>query len=102
MAPTGGQQIDEESEHVEGEDQSDDPFEDGRDVLVTVCEGGADEDDRQTELDEDEEELHPKGDAQDAMLAEVDTQALILGADENGGDDIAGPGELLVSIQEIR
>lgn len=100
MVPARGYQIREESEHIEGENQSDDPFEDGSNVLVTGCEGGTNKNNGKAELDENKEELHPKGSAENTMLAEVDAKALILGADKNGGDDITGPGELLVSIED--
>ena len=45
--------------------------------------------DGKADLDEDEDELDPKGHAQDAVFAEVDPQPLVLGADEDGGNDVA-------------
>lgn len=47
-------------------------------------EGRGDEDDGERELGEDEEELHPEGGAQDAVLAEMNAEALVFGADEDG------------------
>lgn len=91
-APSGRQQIDEEGEDVKGEDEGDDPLEDGRDVLFAV-KGGGGEDDGEDDLDDDEGQLQPEGEAQDAVLAEVHAEALVLGADEDGADDVAGDEE---------
>ena len=88
-APRRRQQIDKERQHVKGKDERDDPFENGRDVLA-AREGGADEDGGKANLDEDESELEPEGEAQDAVLAEMHAEALVLGADEDGADDVAG------------
>ena len=88
-APGRRQQIDKERQHVKRKDERDDPFENRRDVLP-AGEGGADKDGGEGNLDEDENELEPEGEAQDAVLAEVHAQALVLGADEDGADDVAG------------
>lgn len=64
----GGQQVDDEGEDVKGEDEGDDPFEDGGDVGV-MGEGGAGEGDGEDELDKDKGELYPEGGAEDAVLA---------------------------------
>ena len=87
--PSCRQQIDKEGEDVKGEHERDDPLENGRNVLFAVERGGY-EDDCKDELDNDEHEFEPKGEAQDPMLAEVDAKPLVLGADENGADDISG------------
>ena len=88
-APGRRQQIHKERQHVKRKDERDDPLEHGRDVLP-AGEGGADEDGGEDDFDEDEDELEPEGEAQDAVLAEVHAQALVLGADEDGADDVAG------------
>ena len=88
-APRRRQQIDKERQYVKGKDERDDPLEHRRDVLATR-EGGADEDGGKGNLDEDESELEPEGEAQDAVLAEMHAEALVLGADEDGADDVAG------------
>lgn len=88
-APRRREQIHEEGEYVESEDEGNDPFEDGRDVLPAV-EGGGGKDGGEDDLHDDEEELEPEGKAQDAMLAEMHAEALVLGADEDGADDVAG------------
>ena len=88
-APRRRQQIDKERQHVKRKDERDDPFENRRDVLP-AGEGGADKDGGEGNLDEDEGELEPEGEAQDAVLAEVHAEALVLGADEDGADDVAG------------
>lgn len=83
------QQIDKEGEDVKSEHERDDPLENGRNVLFAVERGGY-EDDRKDELDNDEHEFEPKGEAQDPMLAEVHAKSLVLGANENGADNISG------------
>ena len=88
-APRRGQQIDKEGQDVKGEDEGDDPFEYGSHILPAV-EGGDDEDDGEDYLDDDEDEFEPEGEAQDAVLAEMHAEALVLGADEDGADDVAG------------
>ena len=45
--------------------------------------------DGQSDLDDDEEELQPEARAQDAVLAEVYAEALVLCADEDGAHDVA-------------
>ena len=100
-APGGGQQVDEEGEDVKGEDEGDDPFEDGANVLA-AGEGRTDEDGGEGDLDEDEGELEPKGEAQDAVLAEVHAEALVLGADEDGTDDIPGHEEEKETVVQAR
>jgi hypothetical protein len=70
LGADGGQEVDDEGEDVKGEDEGNDPFEDGGDVVV-VAPVGADEDDCEDELDDDEGGLYPEGDAEDAVLAVV-------------------------------
>ena len=88
-APGRRQQIHKEGKDIEREDEGDDPFENGRDVWLTV-EGGGSEDDGEDDLHYDEEEFEPEGEAQDAVLAEMHAETLVLGADEDGADDVAG------------
>ena len=88
-APRRRQQIHKERQHVKRNDERDDPLEDRSDVLA-AGEGGADEDRGEGNLDENEDELEPEGEAQDAVLAEVHAEALVFGADEDGADDVAG------------
>lgn len=89
MIPACRQQIHKESKHVEREDEGNDPFEDGSDLLVGG-EGSANEHGGEEDFEDNEEELHPEGGAEDAVLAKMDAEALIFGADEDGGDDVAG------------
>lgn len=70
LGADGGQEVDDKGEDVKGEDEGDDPLEDGGDVVVVAPVGG-DEDDGQDELDEDKGELDVEGDAEDAVLAVV-------------------------------
>lgn len=64
----GRVQVDVEGEDVGGEDEGDDPLEHGAGVVV-AGEGAGDEGDGQQYLDDDEGELNPEGEAQDAVLA---------------------------------
>ena len=43
-------------------------------------------------FDNNEGKLDPEGNTEDALVTEVDTQALVLRADEYGRDYITGPG----------
>ena len=88
-APRCGQQIHKECQDIKGEDERDDPFEDGR-YILPVIKRGADEDGSKGNFDEDKGEFKPEGEAQDAVLTEVYAQALVLGADEDGADDVTG------------
>ena len=63
-------EIDDEGEDVEGEDESDGPFEHCGCVVGTF-EVGYSEADGEGDFDQDEGELDPEGEAQDAVLAEV-------------------------------
>ena len=100
-SPRRRQQIDKESQHVKRKDERDDPFENGRDVLA-AGEGGADEDGCEDNLNKDEGEFEPEGEAQDAVLAEVHAETLVLGADEDGADDVAGHEEEEEAVVQAR
>ena len=41
-------------------------------------------------FDKNEEEFHPEGAAEDAVLAEVDAETLVFSADEDGADNVTG------------
>ena len=81
--PNCRQQIDEEAKYPECEDNRNCPLKNCTDIGLFIeganCEGNSKDD-----FDNDEEKLDPKGDAKDTVLAEVHTEALILGADEDG------------------
>lgn len=55
----GGQQVNDKGKYVEGENEGNDPFEDGGYVFV-VAPVGSHEDDGQNELDDDECNLDPE------------------------------------------
>ena len=55
--------------------------------MVVPRRGG--EDDGACQLEENEGQFGPEGEAQDAVLAVVDAQALVLGAQEDCGEDVA-------------
>jgi len=83
-----GEEVDDERPYVEDVDQRDDPFEDGGFVDFAAALQDA-EGDGEAGLDEDESELDPEAGAQNAVLAEVDAEALVFGADEDRGDDVS-------------
>lgn len=82
------QEVDEEREDVEGEDERDGPLENSGDV-VGFLEGADGKGDSETEFEEDEGELDPEGGAEDEVLAVLDSQTLVLPADEDGRDDVS-------------
>ncbi|KAL9057515.1 MAG: hypothetical protein Q9206_002305 [Seirophora lacunosa] len=75
--------IHEKCQYVKCENECNNPFEDGSDGLV-AGKAGSDEDGSEEYFDDDEEELHPEGGAEDAVLAEVDAEALIFSTYEDG------------------
>ena len=104
FAVRGGEEVDEEGEDPEGEDEGDDPFEDGG-LLGVPVEGEDGEDDGEGDcrhlsvtcgvgdglrltLDEDKCQLEPEGDSEDTSVSEVDAQSLIFGAEEYGRYDV--------------
>lgn len=87
-APSHRQQIQKEGQDVESKDERNDPFEDGRHVLLTV-KGRGGEDGCEDDLDKDEAKLEPEGEAQNPVIAEVHAEALVLGADEDSADDVS-------------
>jgi hypothetical protein len=82
------QEVDDEGPDVEDVDQRDDPLEDGG-VVDAFTALQDTEGDGESAFDEDESELDPEAGAQDAVLAEVHAEALVFGADEDCGDDVA-------------
>ena len=99
--PRSRQEIDKEGQHIEGEDESDDPFEDRCNVLPAI-ERASCEDDGEYDLDDDEDQLHPEGQPEDGVFAEMNPQALVLGADEDGADDIAGDEQEEETVVQVR
>ena len=83
-----GPEVDNEAEDVKGENQTDDPFEDGALVLVVFEEKRA-EDNGKYSLDDDEDELDPEAEAKFAMLAVLDPEPLIFPACEDGAEHVA-------------
>ena len=83
----GGEEINDKTPDVEDVNKGDGPLEDGGglvDLLVVEDAEGDDESD----LDEDEGEFDPEAQCEDALAAVVDAEALVFGADEDGGDDV--------------
>lgn len=88
LAPQRGEEVDKEAKHVETVDEGDCPLEASRDVPDMLL--GADaEGDAEADLKDDEGELDPERVAQNRVLAVMDSEALVLPADEDGGDDVS-------------
>jgi hypothetical protein len=86
------QQIHHEREDVPREHKGNDPLENRADVLlrpvVALCADA--EADGKADLDDDEGEFDEEACEQDAVLGAVEeAQAEVLGADEDGADDVA-------------
>lgn len=101
LGADGRVQVDEEGEDIEAEDQRDDPLQHGGRVVAAVP-GQDDERDRQHDRHRDEGELDPEGHAQDAVLAVADAQALVLPADEDGGQQVADDEEAEEDVVQAR
>lgn len=87
-----GQQVDNEGEDVSGEDEGNDPFEDGTGILLrlVVASHADTEPDGEADFDNDEAELDDEAGQQDAVLGAIeDTQSKVLGADQDGTDNIS-------------
>lgn len=82
------QKIQQETEYVESKGESNDPFKNRGDIGV-VIEIGDHEYNGKAYLNNDEYELHPERDTDDAVVSIMDSQTLVLGADEDGADDVA-------------
>lgn len=92
--------VNQEAKHVEEVDQRDGPLQHRSDVVMLPHVLHA-EPDGQADLDEDEGELHPEAQAQHAEFAVVDAQPLVLGADEDGVDDVADYEEAYEAVVEV-
>ena len=99
--PGRGQQIHKEREHIKCKYQRNHPLEHSRDILLAV-EGSGGESDSKDDFGDDESKLHPEGKAQDGVLTEVNSQALVLGADEDGADNVTGYEEEEEAVVEVR
>lgn len=75
-----------EAEDVKGENEGNNPFQHSSGVLVGTKHGGGKRN-RQNDFDEDENELDPETYPQHTMIAVVDAKTLVLGANEDGGQD---------------
>lgn len=84
----GRVQVHIEREDVEAKHQCNDPLDDRSRVIVLVI-TKHDERNGQADGDENEGQLDPKGDGEHAMLGVVHAEALVLGADEDGRDEVA-------------
>lgn len=97
----GRVQVHVEGEDVEAEDEGDDPLEDGGDVPVLEAVHN-NKGDGQADGDDDEGQLDPEGDGEDAVLGVVDAEALVLGADEDGREQVADDEEAEEDVVQAR
>ena len=82
------QQIQNETQNIEGEDISDGPFNTSRGVLMG-SKHRTRERNRQQYFNTNEDKLDPETYAQNAVIAVVDSQTLVFGTDEDRREDIA-------------
>ena len=87
--PRRRQEIHKERQDVEREEKRNDPFK-HRGHILLLCKHGRSEHDRKRNFEEDESQFGPETEAEDEMFPEMDAQALVFGADEDGRDDVAG------------
>ena len=83
-----GQEVDDEAPDVEDVAERDNPLENGGFVDFAAALKHA-EGDGETALQEDEGELHPEADGEDAVFSPVNAETLVFGANEDGRDDVA-------------
>ena len=95
------QQINEKAKNPESEHEGNDPFQYGTN-LCPLGKGADSESYRQCDFNQDEREFDPEGDAQDTVLALVYTHPLVLGAEEDGADEVAGDEEEEEDVVEAR
>ena len=86
------QQVQDETQDIEGEDISNRPLHRRSNVLM-ASEHRAAEHNCQNDFDADEDELDPERYPQDAMVTVVNAESLVLGADTHCGDDVAADEE---------
>lgn len=53
--------------------------------------------DDEGDLEEDERQFDPEGNGEDAVFPVVNSKTLVFGADEDGGDDVAGTGRIMLA-----
>lgn len=88
LCADGRVEVDDEGDGVEGEDEGDDPLEDGGRVSLLLAAEDAEGDD-EGELDDDESELYPEGEAEHAVFVVFLAQTLVFRADEYSRDEVA-------------
>ena len=81
------QEVDDEAPDVEYVDERNGPFEDCGAVVVALV-GHDTEGDGQCKLDKDETELDPEASCEDSFATVADSETLVFGANEDGGDDV--------------
>lgn len=88
LAAHCGQEVDEEAQHIPGVNKRNDPLKYGGYIpeVVFLCNN---ENDAQDDFGQDESKFDPKGDAEDRVLAVVNSQALVFPADEDRADNVA-------------
>lgn len=100
LRPHTGQQIQHKAKHIAGKDKRDDPLE-NRSGIITVPKRKDAKRDRECNFHQDENQLRPKRHAQKAVLPIVDPQSLVLGADQDRAEDVAGDEEEQEAIVHV-
>lgn len=82
------QEVHDKTPDVEDVAERDDPFKDGGlvDLATTLKDTKGDS---ESTLQEDESELDPEADGEDAVFSPVNAETLVFSANENGRDDVA-------------
>lgn len=89
LGPDGGIQIDPKRKDIETKNKRNRPLQ-HRGGVVVLSEIATSKRDGQDDLDDDKRQLDPEGNAEDAVLAIAHAEPLILPADKDGADDVAG------------
>ena len=89
-------EIDGKTPHVKGVHERNDPFHHRSGVVVLEITQHS-ERNGESEFNKNESEFDPEGASQDPVLAVVDSEALVLGADEDRRDDV-GPTVDIISV----
>lgn len=94
------QEIQEEAQNVERERECHNPLKDGGDISGLSEVGGC-KYDGERNFDQNEGEFDPEGDTEDAVVAVMNSKALILSAEEDGANDVAGDEEKEEAVVEM-
>jgi hypothetical protein len=95
------EEIKDEAESPERIDKGNDPLEDCGNVIMIGKRTGS-EYDGENEFDDDEEQLDPERDPQNAVLTVVDSEALVFSTEEDRANDVASDKQQEEGVMEVR